>query len=134
MLPLEGRIRIEEYVREDGSVPYRAWFDGLDAQAAAKVVVALVRLSLGNTSNVKWFSGIGEYVLNWGPGYRVYLAKDGEALIVLLGGGTKSRQDADIERAKALHAEYKSRKARGARANPPAGGPATRAARSRKRR
>ena len=134
MLPLPGRIRVEEYVREDGSVPYRAWFDGLDAHAAAKVVVALVRLSLGNTSNVKWFSGIGEYVLNWGPGYRVYLAKDGEALIVLLGGGTKSRQDADIERAKALHAEYKSRKARATRANPPAGAPATRAARSRKRR
>jgi putative addiction module killer protein len=134
MLPLSGRIRVEEYVREDGSVPYRAWFDGLDAHAAAKVVVALVRLSLGNTSNVKWFSGIGEYVLNWGPGYRVYLAKDGEALIVLLGGGTKSRQDADIERAKALHAEYKSRKARATRAKPPAGAPATRAARSRKRR
>jgi putative addiction module killer protein len=133
MLPLPGRIRVEEYVREDGSVPYRAWFDGLDAHAAAKVVVALVRLSLGNTSNVKWFSGIGEYVLNWGPGYRVYLAKDGEALIVLLGGGTKSRRDADIERAKALHAEYKSRKARATRANPPAGAPATRASRSRKR-
>lgn len=94
----------------------------------------MVRLSLGNTSNVKWFSGIGEYVLNWGPGYRVYLAKDEESLIVLLGGGTKNRQDADIERAKALHAEYKSRKASARRANPPAGAPATGAARSRKRR
>jgi hypothetical protein len=83
---------------------------------------------------VKWFSGIGEYVLNWGPGYRVYLAKDGEALIVLLGGGTKSRQGADIERAKALHAEYKFRKARATQANPPARAPATRAARPRKRR
>ena len=90
----------------------------------------MVRLSLGNTSNVKWFSGIGEYVLNWGPGYRVYLAKDGEALIVLLGGGTKSRQAADIERAKALHAEYKSRKARATRVSPPA----ARTARTRKRR
>jgi putative addiction module killer protein len=112
MLPLSGSIRVEEYVREDGSVPFRAWFDRLDATAAAKVVVALVRLSLGNTSNIKWFSGIGEYVLNWGPGYRVYLAKDGEALIVLLGGGTKSRQHVDIDRAKALHSEYKARKAR----------------------
>ena len=60
MLPLLGRIRVEEYVREDGAVPYRAWFDRLDAHAAAEVVVAMVRLSLGNTSNVKWFSGIGE--------------------------------------------------------------------------
>jgi putative addiction module killer protein len=67
-------------------------------------------MELGNTSNVKWFSGIGEYVIDWGPGYRVYLAKDGDSLIVLFGGGTKRRQQADIEMAKALHAEYKARK------------------------
>jgi putative addiction module killer protein len=54
--------------------------------------------------------GIGEYVIDWGPGYRIYLAKDGDSLIVLFGGGTKRRQQADIERAKALHAEYKKRK------------------------
>ena len=64
----------------------------------------------GNTSRIKWFAGIGEYVIDWGPGYRIYLAKDGNALIVLLGGGTKRHQQADIERAKALHAEYKARK------------------------
>jgi putative addiction module killer protein len=42
--------------------------------------------------------------------YRIYLAKDGESLIVLFGGGTKRRQQPDIDRAKALHAEYKARK------------------------
>ena len=68
-------------------------------------------MELGNTSNVKWFAGIGEYVIDWGPGYRIYLAKDGELLIVLFGGGTKRRQQSDIERAKALHAEYKVRNA-----------------------
>ena len=67
-------------------------------------------MELGNTSNVKWFAGIGEYVIDWGPGYRIYLAKDGDSLIVLFGGGTKRRQQADIARAKALHAEYKARK------------------------
>jgi putative addiction module killer protein len=67
-------------------------------------------MELGNISNVKWFAGIGEYVIDWGPGYRIYLAKDGESLIVLFGGGTKRRQQADIGRAKALHAEYKKRK------------------------
>ena len=65
----------------------------------------------GNTSSVKWFAGIGAYVIDWGPGYRIYLAKDGEDLIVLFGGGTKRRQQADIERAKTLHAEYRARKA-----------------------
>jgi len=104
------KIRVEEYIRPDGSSPYRDWFDGLDAQAAAKVTTAKLRMELGNTSNVKWLAGIGEYVIDWGPGYRIYLAKGGESLIVLFGGGTKRRQQADIERAKALHAEYKKRK------------------------
>jgi putative component of toxin-antitoxin plasmid stabilization module len=57
------KIRVEEYIRPDGSSPYRDWFDGLDAQAAAKVTTAKLRMELGNTSNVKWFSGIGEYVI-----------------------------------------------------------------------
>lgn len=82
-------IEIKEYVGEDGATPYQTWFNGLDAQAAAKVTVAKVRLGLGNTSSVEWFRGIGEYKIDWGPGYRVYLAKDGEALIVLFGGSTK---------------------------------------------
>ena len=101
---------MEEYVRQDGSSPYADWFDSLDAQAAAKVTTAKLRMELGNTSNVKWFAGIGEYVIDWGPVYRIYLAKDGESLIVLFGGGTKRRQQSDIDRAKDLHAEYKARK------------------------
>jgi putative addiction module killer protein len=104
-------IRVEEYIRSDGSSPYADWFNGLDAQAAAKVTTAKLRMELGNTSNVKWFSGIGECVIDWGPGYRIYLAKDGDSLIVLFGGGTKRRQQADIEKAKSLHTEYKARKA-----------------------
>jgi putative addiction module killer protein len=104
------KIRVEEYVRPDGSSPYADWFDSLGAQAATKVTTAKLRMELGNTSNVKWFAGIGEYVIDWVPGYRIYLAKDGESLIVLFGGGTKRRQQPDINRAKALHAEYKARK------------------------
>ena len=53
---------------------------------------------------------MGEYVIDWGPGYHVYLAKDGETLIILFGGGTKRGQQKDIERAKSLHLEYKARK------------------------
>lgn len=53
---------------------------------------------------------MGEYVIDWGPGYRIYLAKDGDTLIVLFGGGTKNGQQADIDRAQALLAEYKTRK------------------------
>jgi putative addiction module killer protein len=104
-------IKVEEYVRADGTSPYRIWFDGLDAQAAAKIVTAKLRMELGNTSRIKWFACMGEYAIDWGPGYRIYLAKDGEDLIVLFGGGTKRGQQQDIDRAKELHAEYKTRKA-----------------------
>ncbi|MDD2686537.1 MAG: type II toxin-antitoxin system RelE/ParE family toxin [Gallionella sp.] len=104
------KITVEEYLREDGSNPYKAWFDGLDAQAAAKIVTAKLRLELGNTSNIKWFDGMGECVIDWGAGYRIYLAKDGESLIILFGGGSKRGQQRDIDRAKELLAEYKARK------------------------
>lgn len=65
---------------------------------------------LGNTSNIKWLRGIGEYRIDWGPGYRIYLAQDGEALIILFGGSTKKGQQQAIEQAVLLHDEYKSRK------------------------
>ena len=92
---------VVEYVREDGASPYRKWFNTLHAQAAAKVATATLRL--------------GEYRIDWGPGLRLYLAKDGETLIVLLGGGTKKAQQVDIERARASWAEYRARKAAAAR-------------------
>jgi putative addiction module killer protein len=76
-------LTVVEYVREDGSNPYRSWFDGLDPQAAAKVTTAILRLEMGNTSRVKWIGAIGEYRIDWGLGYRVYLARDGNALIIL---------------------------------------------------
>ena len=104
------KIKVEEYISPDGSNPYKLWFDSLDAQAAAKIVTAKLRLELGNTSSVKWFDGIGEYVIDWGPGYRVYLAKDGDTLIILFGGGIKRGQQKDIDKAKVLHHEYKVRK------------------------
>ena len=108
-------LAVVEYVRENGSNPFRAWFDRLHAQAAAKVATAVFRIELGNVSRIKWIGTIGECRIDWGPGYRIYLGKDGETLIVLLGGGTKQRQQADIAQATALWAEYKARKAAGAR-------------------
>ncbi len=103
-------VKLEEYIREDGSNPYQTWFNGLDAQAAAKVTVAKTRLALGNTSNLEWFRGIGEYKIDWGPGYRIYLVKEGNALIVLFGGSTKKGQQKAINQAVALHEEFKARK------------------------
>lgn len=104
-------MKIEEYIESDGSSPYQAWFDSLDVGAAVKVNTAKTRMGRGLTSAIKWFDGIGEYVIDWGPGYRIYLAKDGEDLIILFGGGTKRGQSTDIAKAKELHQAYKDRKA-----------------------
>ena len=57
-------IRVEEYLREDGSSPYRRWFDGLEPQAAAKMNTAKLRLERGIRSSVKWFDGMGEYAID----------------------------------------------------------------------
>ena len=102
--------RVVELLLEDGSSPYADWFVTLDPVASVKITVAKVRIAQGNLSNVEWFRGIGEYKIDWGPGYRVYLARDGKMIIVLLGGGTKKRQQKDINRAVKLLESYKRRK------------------------
>lgn len=77
------------------------------------MTVAVFRLETGNFSAAKGAgSGIFELRLDFGPGYRVYFGKDGEQLVILLGGGTKKRQQADIEAAQALWQEYKLTKRR----------------------
>jgi putative addiction module killer protein len=103
-------FEVLELLREDGTSPYADWFARLDAVAAAKVTTAKLRMEQGNLSNVKWFRGIGEYRIDWGPGYRVFLAKDGLKIIILLGGGTKRGQQKDIDRAVMLWEGYRQRK------------------------
>ncbi len=104
-------IEIREYITTQGRRPFAGWFDGLNARAAAKVATALVRMEQGNLSGVKGVgAGVSEYRIDFGPGYRVYFGKDGDTLIILLGGGTKKRQQKDIETAQDLWREYKQRK------------------------
>ena len=82
----------------------------MNAQAA-KIVTALVRLKQGSLSNTKSVgSGVLECRIDFGPGYRVYFGKDGDTLIILLGGGTKKRQQKDIQDARTIWKEYKRRK------------------------
>ena len=71
----------------------------------------LARIEAGNLSNVTGVgSGVLEHRIHVGPGYRVYFGRDGDTLIVLLGGGAKVRQQRDIEDARELWQEYKRRK------------------------
>ena len=104
-------MEIFEYLDAAGSSPYRDWFDALDAAAAAKVTVAITRMKLGNLSNAKGVGGgVQEYRIDFGRGYRIYFGKDGETLVILLAGGTKKRQQVDIQTAQARWANYKRRK------------------------
>lgn len=77
------------------------------------MATALYRMEQGNLSSVKPVGqGVAEYRIDFGPGYRIYIGQDGEMLIILLGGGTKKRQGADIQLARQRWQEYKARKKR----------------------
>ncbi|WP_237153972.1 type II toxin-antitoxin system RelE/ParE family toxin [Oryzibacter oryziterrae] len=86
---------------------YVKWFAGLkDARAQARVNVRIRRLSLGNMGDVKSVgSGVHELRIDYGPGYRVYFTYRGVEIVLLLCGGDKSSQDADIRRAQRLASE-----------------------------
>jgi putative addiction module killer protein len=75
------------------------------------VTVAITRIGLGNFSNAKGVgAGVHEYRIDSGPGYRIYFGRDGESLVILLAGGTKKRQQADIVTAQRRWVDYKARK------------------------
>jgi putative addiction module killer protein len=104
-------IELLEYVDAKGRSPYRDWLVKLDAVAIARVIAAVLRMEDGNFSSARSVgAGVSELRLDFGPGYRIYFSRDGEQLVILLAGGSKKRQQADIETARTLWAEYKKRK------------------------
>lgn len=107
-------VEIVQYETCEGSCPFADWFDSLDAQAAAKVRTAIARIETGNFGDVKPVGeGVSERRIDFGPGYRVYFGQDGQKLVILLVGGTKKRQQRDIDQAKAYWRDYKQRKQKG---------------------
>ena len=80
---------------------YARWFRRLrDREARARIDIRIRRLSLGNPGDVRPVGGgVSELRIDYGPGYRVYFSRRGEAVIVLLAGGDKGSQDRDIRRA-----------------------------------
>ena len=108
-------LEIRYYVASGGQQPFAEWFADLDPVARAKGARAIARMEQGNLCNVKSVGeGVLEYRIDFGPGYRVYFGRDGEALVILLTGGTKKRQQRDIEAAITYWHDYKKGK-RGAR-------------------
>ena len=77
------------------------------------MTAAIEQMEAGNLSNVRSVGrGVSEYRIHFGPGYRIYFGRDGDTVIILLGGGTKTRQHRDIENARALWQEYRRHKRR----------------------
>lgn len=105
-------VVVREYLDSSGRSPFARWFDSLNAPAAAKVTTALTRIEAGNFSNVKGVgSGVFEFRIDFGPGYRVYFGKDGDTLVILVAGGSKKHQQDDIQTAQDRWKDYKRRKA-----------------------
>ena len=107
-------IRVVVDIDATGRSTFTRWFKTLNADAAAKVTTALYRIRQGNFSNVEGVGGgVFEYRIDFGPGYRIYFGKDGETLVVLLGGSSKQRQQQAIHAARESWKDYKRRKAHG---------------------
>src|SRR4029077_13040903 len=99
---------IRYYVTTGEAEPFAEWFIALDSEARAKVTRAVARMEQGNFSNAKGVGeGVLEYRLGFGPGHRIYFGRDGDTLVVLLTGGTKKRQQRDIDTAHAYWRDYK---------------------------
>jgi putative addiction module killer protein len=83
------------------SATFARWLSKLDdRRARARIALRIDRLALGNPGDVKPVGqGISEMRIDYGPGYRLYFAQRGKVLVLLLCGGTKRTQRADIERA-----------------------------------
>jgi len=103
-------VEVIQYETTKGTCPFADWFADLDARAAAKVRTAIARIETGNVGDVKPVGeGVSEQRIDFGPGYRVYFGQEGQLLMILLVGGTKKRQQRDIDRAKTYWQDYKQR-------------------------
>ena len=104
-------IEVREYTDRSGRNHFARWFDKLNGEVQARVTIAVERVRTGNLAGAKAAGGgVSELRLHFGPGYRIYFGRVGSSLVVLLGGGTKKRQSADIEAAKILWNEHKAGK------------------------
>lgn len=94
-------FEIRHYQTPDGRDVFEHWLDALrDRRAVARIVARVNRLAAGNFGDCKTVGdGVSELRVDCGPGYRVYFARVGSTVVLLLGGGDKSTQRADIERA-----------------------------------
>ena len=102
-------IELHRYQFEDGRAPVTEWLNTLrDGRARAQVEIRLRRVAVGNFGDCKPVGeGVSELRIDVGAGYRVYFGRHGQTLIILLCGGDKSSQQADIAHAKEYWTNWK---------------------------
>ena len=102
---------MREYVTPEGKSPFRMWLHALrDVSARARIRVRLNRVRLGNFGDANAVGrGVSELRIPYGPGYRVYFARAGNTVVLLLCGGDKSSQKRDIGTAKEYWLDYQRR-------------------------
>ncbi len=114
MVPIVEELEVEIYTDANERCPFLEWRDSLkDVVAKAKIARRVERLSTGNLGDCKRLKkadGVWELRLDFGPGYRLYFGREGRRIVVLLFGGTKRTQDADIDRAVTYWHDYLERK------------------------
>jgi putative addiction module killer protein len=102
---------IRYYTAPGGRQPFAEWFADLEPVTRARVTRSIARLEQGNVSNVKSIGeGVLELRIDFGPGYRIYFGRDGDTWVILLTGGTKRRQQRDIDAAHIYWQDYRQRK------------------------
>jgi putative addiction module killer protein len=104
-------IEIRRYQTEYNAEPITEWLSALrDKQARARIEMRFSRLAAGNFGDCKSLrDGVSELRIDWGPGYRVYYGMVGKTVVLLLCGGDKRTQDADIQRAVDYMKDFKRR-------------------------
>lgn len=102
---------IRRYRANNGREVIADWLTDLrDLRARAKIVAKINRLKVGNFGDCKALrGGVSELRIDYGPGYRVYFSRVGKLIVLLLCGGDKRTQEADIQRAIGYLADFKRR-------------------------
>ena len=102
---------IAHYLTPEDRDVYQEWLDDLaDRYAKARVMTRVERLRQGNFGECRPLeSGVWELKIDWGPGYRIYYAKAGQRLVLLLIGGDKRKQATDIKTALAYWRDWQRR-------------------------
>jgi putative addiction module killer protein len=104
--------QVKHYCAADGADVFATWFDALrDRQAQGRIAARIDRLELGLFGDAKVLrEGVRELRVDHGPGYRVYYALAGQTVVLLLCGGDKRTQRADVARAASYWLEYRGRR------------------------